>query len=525
MTPRARLAAALVALLVPSFAFRVPELVHAREVNSDAAIVGLQAMHMARGELSPLLWGSTYQSSADALWAVPFFAVLGPRPEALVLSALVLHVLVTLTVFFVARRHALLARLASPSLSALVVALPLVFTTAAVHTYALYPPRQLSITLAFVALTLADGASSRAHRLAWSALSGSLAVLSCAADPYALIFAPLVALLLVLSSFDGASGSWIARARSAVGPLAASAAGALVGAAPLWLVWRSEDARLGVTHMDAGRVAHNWDLLVRECGPWAFGATSYYARHMMDYAPWEPHWLYALFARAAVALFLAAFPVSLVLVLAGGRLPWETRRSGLVGALALPLSLAGFLTSVMVMDHFSMRYLASVPLLLPFALLPLAAKLGPRKLLALLAPYLVAAGVSGWVSFGPDVRGPFVAPRAPGPTDEERVAELLASRKITTAMADYWIAYRFTFLARESVVVVPTHERQDRRRSYRDAFGASREVAYLVDPTRTGESQESVEKALREGALANEPGFEKETVGRFTVFFFRHPLP
>ena len=59
----------MLALLAASYAFRLPPLLNARSTNSDAAVVGLQAMHISRGELSPFLWGSGYQTSADAFVA------------------------------------------------------------------------------------------------------------------------------------------------------------------------------------------------------------------------------------------------------------------------------------------------------------------------------------------------------------------------------------------------------------------------------------------------------------------------
>ena len=53
-------------LVLGSYLFRLPPLLNARSTNSDAAIVGLQAMHILRGERSAFLWGSGYQTSADA---------------------------------------------------------------------------------------------------------------------------------------------------------------------------------------------------------------------------------------------------------------------------------------------------------------------------------------------------------------------------------------------------------------------------------------------------------------------------
>ena len=89
---RIRAAAPVCALVALSYAFRWPALLNADSTNSDAAIVGLQAMHLLRGEWSPFLWGSGYQTSVDSAVAAGFFAVLGPTPRALMLSALTLHV-------------------------------------------------------------------------------------------------------------------------------------------------------------------------------------------------------------------------------------------------------------------------------------------------------------------------------------------------------------------------------------------------------------------------------------------------
>ncbi len=525
---RATLARALVLIL--SFGFRLPELVHAREVNSDAAIVGLQAMHLARGELSAFLWGSGYQSAADAYWAVPFFAVLGPTPFALVLSALTLHVIATLAMLSLGERHARLAGLPDPALAGALVASPLVFTTAAIHTYALYPPRQLSITLAILAIVLVDrAADARQRRWAWFAGSGLLGALACAADPYALVFAPLVALSVTLAAAERPGGEARvalvrAEAGGLLGRLGAAVAGALLGAVPLLLMWRSQSAKLGVTSLDTSRVERNLGLLARECGPWAFGSKSYYARHMMDYAPWEPPRTYALFATGAVCIFLALFPAALLLALSRRGLAFATRRAGIVGGLALPLTLYGFLTSVMVMDHFSMRYLASIPLMLPLALTSLLAAFGTRRLALLLAPVLIAAGVSGWVSFGPDVDGPFIARRAPGPTDEARVQAYLAERGVGYAMADYWTAYRVSFVTQERLIVVPRHASQDRYAPHRRAFEGERRVAYLVDPLRTGERPEAVAQELADGLLGK-ARVERASVGRFTVLLVERAAP
>lgn len=122
-------------LVALSYLFRLPPLLNADSTNSDAAVVGLQAMHVLRGEWSPFLWGSGYQTSVDSLVAAAFFAVLGPTPRALMVSALTLHVALTLLAFATVRRH-----LDAPR--AFIATLPVVLTASSVHTYALYPPRR-----------------------------------------------------------------------------------------------------------------------------------------------------------------------------------------------------------------------------------------------------------------------------------------------------------------------------------------------------------------------------------------------
>ena len=143
-----------VVLLAASYAFRLPPLLNARSTNSDAAVVGLQAMHMLRGELSPFLWGSGYQTSADSLVAALFFALLGPSPLVLMLSALTMHLVATFFVFAILRRRF------APWV-ALLLTMPMIVSPSSVHSYALYPPRQLSLTLAMAAFWAIDVAAAR----------------------------------------------------------------------------------------------------------------------------------------------------------------------------------------------------------------------------------------------------------------------------------------------------------------------------------------------------------------------------
>src|SRR5262245_16748016 len=94
-----------VLVIVASVAYRLPRLVSAGDLHSDAAVVGLQAAHFLRGEWSPLLWGSGYQTSVDSCVAAVFFALFGATPFALRLSTFVGFLLLTLLAYATLRRH------------------------------------------------------------------------------------------------------------------------------------------------------------------------------------------------------------------------------------------------------------------------------------------------------------------------------------------------------------------------------------------------------------------------------------
>lgn len=482
----------MLTLLAASYAFRLPALLNARSTNSDAAVVGLQAMHMLRGELSPFLWGSGYQTAADSLVAALFFAVLGPSPLVLMLSALSLHVLATSLVFATLRRRF------EPWL-ALLVTLPLVVSPSSVHSYALYPPRQLSLTLVLAAFWAVDRGSAR-----WLALGGALATLAVSADPYPMLLLPLVGLYALLMAWS------TDRRREGMAAFAAGAAGGLV---PFLALHRLAGAKSGPMGLTTSMLAHHWRLLVDECLPWALSYKVYFARNVMDYRAWDAPWWFRGIGVIG-ALLLAALVVFGLLSPLRRELPAAVRRLGFIGALTFPLAIAAFLVSVMVMDHFSMRYLAVLTLMTPFAVAPAARALGLRRFALVFAPHLVASAVAGWVGYGPFVHGPVPVAETPELRDDYALFATLRARDLKYAMADYWASYRLTYLFREDLVVVPTNAGEDRYPPYRRAFEAARAYAYVYDPGRSREDLATVERELG----ASSEHVERLTVGGLTVF-------
>lgn len=508
-----RRAAPWLALLVLSILFRLPSLANAAYTNSDAAICGLQAMHILKGEWRWFLYGSGYQTSIDSLVAAGFFAVLGPTGFALMLSTFAGHVALTALAFATLRRHA-------PVGLAFALTLLLVFTGGPIHTYVLYPPRQASLTIAFAAIWIVDGASRAkgGAGIARAAIGAALASLAVFADPYALLFVPGVVVLGLLAARDGDAPRSVALRRAA-----ATLVGTFVGLVPYWLLRHSSGASLGQTSLGLEPLARNFTNLVESSGPWALGTKVYVAEPHKGYVPWEtPAFLHA-FQVLAATLFVG-------LVLSGGvllftkKLPWEARRLGAFGALMLPLNLGGFLLSPMVMDHFSSRYLVAFLLVAPFALLPIALR-APREAALLLAPYLATSALSGWASYKPFVDGIGIELEPGRLRDDRALGAALRERGVKYAEADYWASYRLTLLWAEAPIVVPTNPAEDRYAPYRDAWQGAEKRAYIFDANRSRERLEEVERSIREGKGDVDTDAEKIVLGDFTVFVGRRNVP
>src|SRR5690349_1213365 len=190
--PRARAWAPLLLLLVASVAARLPALVNARGVNSDAAVVGLQAMHILHGEWSWFLWGAGYQASFDAALLAGAFAITGPSALTLMVVPLIGHLILVGLAYDVLRR-------AVGRGGAAVACLPLVFAPQSINGVALYAPRQWAITATVLAVWLAARAAGARAPL-WLAGSGFVAGFAVYLDLFTLQMMPAVALYAVWSA-------------------------------------------------------------------------------------------------------------------------------------------------------------------------------------------------------------------------------------------------------------------------------------------------------------------------------------
>jgi hypothetical protein len=497
---RLRRAAPFAVLAALNVLFRLPALINANGVHSDAAIVGLQAMHLLRGETSRFLWGAGYQGSFDAWVVALFFALGGPSPLKLMLAPFLGHMLLCLFAWNVLERRL-------TPWKAFIVCLPLVFTPQAINGVALYAPRQWCLTFLFAAIWLIDSAARRwgPFRVALGLMCGTF---SLYLDLYGLqVFAPVV-IFFVFSTFD-APRHW----RTVAGRFAAGAGGLAVG---LLLIHTLRSAA-GASTLETGlelsraRMQTNWTLLKDTCLPWLLGAKVFVPGDNLYPDLWRaPSAVKAwqFFGAGSLLLLLLIAP-ALVLM---RRVPWEVGRLGLLGSGAALASVLGFLFSVMPYDMWAARYLAPIVWLTPFALAPLACLITSRGIVVVLLPYLPVAAMGGWLSFGHYVNGPLPRLDARGQAkDELAVAGFLRARHVDAAAAQHWLSYRLTFLYQEQPIVVPLAE--DRYLPYRDTFKRASRVAYVFHPSEPRARPEEVLPSL----VAEGGRVERAEIAGFTV--------
>jgi hypothetical protein len=497
-------ALALAIVLLVSVLHRLPPLMNARAIDSDAAVPALQARHILHGEWSWNLWGSGYQGSLTSILLAGVFCVFGSSAESVVYSVFALHLLATVLAFDVIRRH-----LGSPWRAALCV-MPLAITTWPATSIAAYasPPRQTPFTLIFLAIWLYD-AASRWRRPVVPLVAAGLAVGGAIwGDLMSLLLVPGVAVFAVMA----------VRQRGADSPKTARwlglMAGVILGILLLILARHSSEAESTQATLSIARIAQNFRLLYSECLPFTLGwkimanPDDVLGHHLVRAA--GP--VYALQWIGGVSL--------LALSAAGGalslwrRTPPGLRRLGLLGIISMVATLGAFLASVMPEDVWAARYLAPLVLAAPFALAPLAARVRTSTFALLIAPYLLGVAVAGWVGYGPMVRGlvPQVTPRGAA-QDEMRLAEFLRERNIRYAKANYWLAYRLTFLWGENAIVVPLNPTEDRYPRWRAQVEAAPVVAATFHPSEPRAKAEQYEQFFQERKMR----YQRYDVAGFTV--------
>lgn len=492
---RARWGATLLPLgvvLALAVLFRLPALLNAGAINSDAAIVGLQGQHLLHGEWAWHLWGTDYQGALDSLLVGLSTAVLGIKPIAVFVVPLIGLLLMVAVAFDVLRRHV-------GSAAAAMLVMPLVFAPMASNLPMVYVMRQTLATTLTVGIWLADKAGrSKGPRL-YLALAGAAFALGLYIDFFALVTLPAALLFVLACALDPAKLE-----RAALGRLGR---GVVLGAAAVSILVLAS----GVVPL--ARVAANAKLMMSTCLPFALGTKVFIKGEELVAQPWS--------APPAVFLLqiIGAFAFSASILVAGPaafwkRIPWDVRKLGLYGLSVTLSTLAAFLVSTKPVDMWSSRYLAPMFWVSPFTLAPLGYVLSVRVLALVHAPYWMTALIGGWLSYGLYVDGPMprVHPRAVAHDEQVLMSELLAAG-VHEGEAQYWLAYRLTFLWNERIVVVPIDRKGDRYRPYRERVDAAPVRALIFHPSEPRAAAEPYESDLRAAGAS----YERREVASFTV--------
>lgn len=489
-----------ITLAVAFVLFRVPVLLNPGFINSDGAISALQANRMLEGEWQWLHWARDYLTSIDSVMALPFIAVFGATP----LVTMVVTLLGQLTTALLA--YAIAARRLSPW-QAVLVTLPLVFMTMGLNIYLFFNVRQWCLAMMLGAFLLIDRSAESARPRASLIAGLVLGFLAMFADLFAAQFIPGLILFAILSGLDG---TWRWRAFPPV--LRTVGLGSAIGVVLLMVLRRVADVHTGRASLDTLKIPRNWPLFAEQCFQWMAG-TKLFALEASGNAVLVPvpGWLAVLQALglfAVVSLLVSGAALFFV-----KRIPWRVRVLGAVGSGVAFTSCFGFLCSSTAVDLWGARLLLPVIVLMPLTLAPLAHLLGKRFVLAL-APWLLATGITGWLSYGVFVDGPVPVRTARGAMTEERaLGDFLRAKGVRYAAANYWVAYRLSLIFAEHPIVVPESS-EDRYPKWREQFDAEPRVAYLVHPSGPDLTVELVESSLEERGLT----YERITVEGFTVF-------
>jgi len=484
--------------------YRAPFLLNPNAIDSDGAVVGLQARHLLGGEWSWFIWGTNYQASFDAVVHALAFSVFGASPFVMVCDTLFAAMLMIVLAFLLLERHV-------GASAALVCCAPMVFAPAAYNYFIQQGFRQWALT-AFVAAAYAFDRGRESAR--WAFFGGLLFFFMLYLDLFTLQAAPALAL------FSLSCLAWGERSRAR--GLAAAAGAALSGAFFLWV-------RHGLpgpppTQLELSHLPFNLKLLLEQCGPWITGARASWAPAGGQLRPWHaPAPVVALQWLGATLLLVAVtFPAFAFIrwSFPGARsMAVRTKLVGLLGFLTIATSVAAFLVSTWPVDLASVRYLALGAVAVPFALAPAASLLGASRFSIAFAPAVVALLIAGWLGYGESVRGPFPVRSPRGVAVEERALQNeLRTLGVHAAAADYWLSYRLSLLFNEDPVLANI-DGWERMPAYRAAFDRAPLRALVFHPSIPQTPASRYEARLRSRGIR----FEELRVADFTVVIYTQP--
>ncbi len=405
-------------------------------LDSDEAVPGLMARHFLQGDLSTFYWGQSYGGTAEIVLLALGFLVAGSNVVVLRLVPIVLYGIAAVLLWRIGRRT-----IGEPG--ATVAALlfwvwPTYFVWRSTREYGYYGVLLVcGLSLLLLALRLNERPNLRDA----AGLGAALGVGWWSSAQIALVAVPVVA--------------WLVFRRPPIIRCLALTAGVAIATASPWIVanvrsgWASLDL-----HPDkalARTYGYRLEGLFTDGLPNTVGLRALITRQ------WLPT---PALGQVAFWLLLAALLAVLV----------HRRRSlTVVGAILVPFP---FLYAVSGYTWYrdEPRYLG---LLAPLLALLAGALFSDPRLAALALIAATTLSVVGLTKLR-DLGG---FGYGSAPTTVAPVIRTLDRERVTRARADYWVAFRITFLTRERIIVAPTTS--SRHRQYDELVAQSARVARI----------------------------------------------
>ncbi|MDR3709472.1 MAG: hypothetical protein P4L33_14320 [Capsulimonadaceae bacterium] len=459
--------AAFAVLVFATAIYVLPQFANAPLPNSDVAVVGLQAMHLLRGEWAATTWGVFYQGILYPLVHAACFLLTGPSGLSLVASSFAAFVIVQAFLYATLRRRLGIA-------ATFVLCLLTAFICSAASLW-VFHPRFWCLAIMFGALWLVDGANRSSRPVLCGAAAALLIVFADYVDAFAAFLAPGVIVLAICAAFDQTASS---KVRTSV---LVSFFACLVVSGLAFLIIRSHmHLTQSFLMPDAARRLRNLNLLWTQCLPYMLGTKWF---HLYTVSTFQPDGLTRVLVDAAAGLCCLLYVAGIGLV-ADRSIAWEIRRLAVCALVMAVVGVTGFTWSHFTTDINAVRYLSGLILTAPFAMAPAAARWGVKLTSALLLPFLVASIAGGAISQGyscatfHDLADP-ASLTAP----DRKLGEFLEQRGVTYAASDYWTAYRLTFVLAEKVIVVPSAIKSNRYDPYALGFMRAPRIAYVFPST------------------------------------------
>lgn len=481
---------------------RSPLLVNADAINTDAAIVALQARHMLNGEWSLYIWGAGYQSSIDAVIAAGSFAIFGPNTFTMIAIPVAAYLLMVWIIFITLQKRV-------GTGSAFFAMLPVVFATYPVNHMLLgVSARHWAYAQLAFAIWMLDGAADSRRSLLRYAGGAWLGVAALYIDLIAIQFMPGLAAFALACCFDNSNVG-----KSTWRRLRACAAGSVVGLVIVIILRHYSGTTGGTLEASWERIGENGRLLFNACLPWLLGIRTYIQASPMNFRIWDSPAAFQWLQIVGMVIFTIGLAFGAMAVFLR-RLPWKIRRLSGLAALTAISSLGAFLISQLPGDPAAARYLSPIILTAPFALAPAAHLLGTKRFAIAILPFVISTAVAGWVSLHPFINGPLPA-RVVRIDEEMTLRDELRRRDIQYAAAHVWLSYRLTFLFDEDPIVVPFLADQDRYAPYRKDFSTAKTVAAIFHPSEPRATPEPYGQWLHQKGTRSRYG--RIQIGGFTV--------